>query len=28
MVARTYEEAIHILVSNRVGILTLDHDLG
>lgn len=28
VVARTYKEAIHILESNSVGILTLDHDLG
>lgn len=28
VVARTYYEAIHILESNSIGILTLDHDLG
>lgn len=28
VVARTYEEAIHIMENNRVDILTLDHDLG
>ncbi|MFS0855203.1 cyclic-phosphate processing receiver domain-containing protein [Paenibacillus taichungensis] len=28
VVARTYYEAIHILETNSVGILTLDHDLG
>lgn len=28
IVARTYEEAIHILQTSEVNILTLDHDLG
>lgn len=28
VIARTYEEAINLLESNKVNILSLDHDLG
>ena len=28
VIARTYEEAVSLLENNKVGILSLDHDLG